>query len=110
MTYSPKTCASSPVFTGAILELLDDDAYQSLQLALLLRPQLGAVIRGSGGLRKVRWAAKGKGKRGGARVIYYWDEPTETFYMLYAYRKSAREDITDRQVRLLRRFVREEFG
>jgi hypothetical protein len=51
----------------------------------------------------------GKGKRGGARIIYFWDEPSETFYMLYAYRKSEREDLTAQQLRVLRRVVREEF-
>jgi mRNA-degrading endonuclease RelE of RelBE toxin-antitoxin system len=74
------------VFTEAITELLDDDAYSALQAALLLRPQAGPVIRGSGGLRKVRWSLQGIGKRGGIRVIYYWDESTETFYMLYVFR------------------------
>ena len=49
-------------------------------------------------------------KRGGIRVIYFWDEPSETFYMLYAYRKSAQEDLTAPQLRTLARLVREEFG
>jgi hypothetical protein len=98
------------VFTRAIVDLLDDEAYRSLQLALLLQPDLGTTIRGSGGLRKLRWAQKGKGKRGGLRVIYFWDEPSETFYMLYAYPKSAQEDLTAQQRKLLARLVREEFG
>lgn len=98
------------VFTRTIVELLDDEAYRSLQLALLLRPELGSAIRGSSGLRKLRWAIPGRGKRGGARVIYFWDEPSETFYLLYAYRKSAREDLTAQQLKALSRLVREEFG
>ncbi len=100
----------TPVFTRAIVRLLADDEYRSLQLALLLRPESGRLIPGGGGLRKMRWSLKGKGKRGGCRIIYYWDEPSETFYMLYAYRKSEREDLTIQQLRLLRRLVREEFG
>ncbi len=60
----------TPVFTRAIVELLDDEQYRLLQLALLLRPGLGSVIKHSGGLRKMRWALKGMGKRGGLRVIY----------------------------------------
>jgi hypothetical protein len=63
----------TPILTRAIMELLDDQDYQSLQLALLYRPERGAVIRGSGGLRKVRWPLPGQGKRGGLRVIYFWD-------------------------------------
>ncbi len=98
------------VFTRAVVELFDDEAYRSLQLALLLRPELGKAIRASGGLRKLRWSLPGQGKRGGARVIYYWDEPSETFYMLYAYRKSAQEDLTVAQLKALSRLVREEFG
>ncbi|MFL5244703.1 MAG: type II toxin-antitoxin system RelE/ParE family toxin [Gemmataceae bacterium] len=97
------------VFTRAIGELLNDDQYQSLQLALLGRPGLGSVIRGSGGIRKLRWALPGAGKRGGIRVIYFWDEASETYYMLYAYRKSDQEDLTVKQLRTLARLVREEF-
>src|SRR5258708_30417131 len=75
----------TPVFTRAIAELLDDDAYQGLQLALLVRPILGSLIRGTGGLRKMRLAPKGKGKRGGIPIIYLLAEPTETFYLLFSY-------------------------
>lgn len=100
----------TPIFTRAITELMDDDAYQALQVALLLRPGLGARIPRSGGLRKVRWPLPGRGKRGGVRVIYFWDEPSETFYLLYAYPKSTRDDLTAGQLRALARSVREEFG
>jgi hypothetical protein len=67
------------------------------------------VIRGSGGLRKARWSAPGSGKRGGIRVIYSWDEPSDSFYMLYAYRKNVQEDLTPKQLKTLARLVREEF-
>ena len=56
------------------------------------------------------WPLPGRGKRGGIRVIYYWDEQSETFYMLYAFRKNAQEDLTAQQLRTLARLVREEFG
>jgi putative transcriptional regulator len=84
----------TPVFTKAINALLDADEYQALQMSLLFCAELGAVIRQSGGLRKMRWSRSGTGKRGGIRVIYYWDVASETFYMLYAYPKSARDDLT----------------
>jgi hypothetical protein len=58
----------------------------------------------------VRWSLKGVGKRGGIRIIYFWDEASETCYMLHAYRKSDREDLTAQQIRVLARLVREEFG
>src|SRR5215472_16601070 len=100
----------TPVYTRAVVDLLNEEQYRSLQLALLLRPGLGPVIRGSGGIRKLRWSLRGGGKRGGIRVIYFWDEPSETFYMLYAYPKNEQEDLTAQQLRILARLVREEFG
>lgn len=100
----------TPIFTRAVEELLDDDQYWSLQLALLLRPELGAVIPRSGGLRKARWSLPGSGKRGGIRLIYFWEEGSETFYLLYAFRKNQQEDLSARQLRVLSRLVREEFG
>lgn len=100
----------TPIFTKAVVELLKDDQYQALQLALLSRPHLGSVIRHSGGIRKTRWSLASSGKRGGIRIIYYFDAASETFYMLYAYRKSAREDLSAQQLRVLSRLVREEFG
>lgn len=68
------------------------------------------MIPRSGGLRKVRWSRKGSGKRGGFRVIYYWEAESETFYLLYAYRKNEQENLTAAQLRVLSRLVDEEFG
>jgi len=62
----------TPIFTKLVIELLSDDSYAELQQMLLLRPDAGDVIPGSGGLRKVRWRIAGQGKRGGLRIIYYW--------------------------------------
>jgi hypothetical protein len=97
------------VFTRQIRALLEDDEYRALQAALALRPQGGTVIRGSGGLRKVRWGARSQGKRGGIRVVYYWHEAEGSFFMLFAYPKNVQDDLTPDQLRLLRRAVREEF-
>jgi hypothetical protein len=80
-----------------------------LQLALLQRPASGALIPKGGGLRKLRWSLPGRGKRGGLRVIYFWDEPSATLYMLYAYPKNEQEDLTAKQLRVLARLVQEEF-
>jgi len=73
----------TPVCTRVITGALPDEHYQQLQIALLLRPTQGSVIRGSGGLRKLRWAKPGAGKRGGLRIIYYWSATQRAFYVLY---------------------------
>ncbi len=98
----------TPVFTKRVKDLLPDEDYRTLQVALLLRPAQGALIKGAGGLRKVRWAPKGVGKRGGVRVIYYWRPDEQVFYMLFAYAKTTQEDLTPDQLRVLARLVREE--
>ena len=99
----------TPVFTKRVKDLLQDDEYRTLQVALLLRPEQGPLIKGGGGLRKIRWAPRGTGKRGGVRVIYYWRPGEQVFYMLFAYSKTAQEDLTLDQLRVLARIVREEF-
>jgi hypothetical protein len=99
----------TPIFTEDVSQELSLEDYRQLQLALMLRPEQGPIIVGSGGLRKIRWRRTGMGKRGGLRVIYYWEAASETFYMLTVYRKSDREDLSARQIRLLKRLVAEEF-
>lgn len=96
------------VFTRLILELLPDDEYRALQLALVLRPQQGAVIRGVSGLRKLRWRQPGSGKRGGLRIFYYWDTDAEVIYMIHAIEKRRQADLTPAQAKELGRVVREE--
>lgn len=98
----------TPVFTTALRRLLTDERYRALQLALWLRPEQGALIAGGGGIRKVRWSAEGRGKRGGLRVIYYWAAGEDVCYMLYVYSKNEQEDMTREQLRILARLVREE--
>jgi hypothetical protein len=99
----------TPVFTAALHRHLDDDQYRHLEIALMLRPEQGPVIPGSGGLRKVRWGTGTIGKRGGLRVIYYWAPAETAFYMLYVYAKGEQQDLTAAQIRVLGRLVREEF-
>ena len=99
----------TPVFTVQVVKLLGDEEYRALQTSLILRPEQGALIRGSGGLRKMRWGAAGRGKRGGVRAIYYWWRPDETFLMLFAYAKNVQEDLTPAQVKALGRLVEEEY-
>ncbi len=96
-------------FTRQVQALLSDEEYRELQTALIDRPTLGSIIVGSGGLRKVRWTAKGKGKRGGSRVIYYWTVRQDQLLMLLIYSKSEREDLTRDQLRILKKMIEEEY-
>ena len=94
------------IFTKEIARLLPDADYRMLQTALMLRPDAGTVVRGSGGLRKVRWNLPGRGQRGALRVIYFLDSP-EVIFMLLPYEKTSQEDLTPRQLKLLRGLVKE---
>ena len=100
----------TPVFTKQIRTELDDDSYRLLQVELARNPEAGALIRGTGGLRKIRWAARGRGKSGGIRVIYYWHRPKDSLLMLLAYGKNVQDDLTPAQRRVLRDLVKEELG
>ncbi len=95
-------------FTDIIKELMTDESYAEFQMALVRRPELGQIIPGSGGLRKVRWKLSDKGKRGGVRVIYYWLTHDKQIYMLFAYQKAKQENLTQGQLKILRQVVEEE--
>ena len=97
------------IFTRQVRDLLPDEEYRKLQAALVGKPTLGPLIRGTGGLRKARWALPGRGKRGGVRVIYYWAANQEQLFMLLMYPKSERDDLTPAQLRQLRNLVEEEY-
>ena len=87
--------------------LLDHVELEKLKAALLINPETGVVIPGSKGLRKMRWAAKGHGKRGGARVIYYLRTSNGEILLLMAYAKNEREDLDQGEIKLLRQLVEE---
>jgi len=93
------------IFTQCITTLMGDDEYRALQEALVTRPDMGLIVQGTGGLRKVRWHLKDRGKRAGVRVIYYWLSADEQLYMLYAYAKSDQTDLTATQRKLLKEIV-----
>ena len=95
------------VFSRHLPGLLSDEGYADLQSFLAGYPEAGRVIRGSHGLRKIRWpsSTKGQGKRGGVRVIYYRMR-AHRIYMLDIYGKGEREDLSERQVRSLVEYIR----
>jgi len=99
----------TPIFTKQVLSTLSDDEYSLLQQVLVERPDAGKVIPGSGGLRKLRWAVDGRGKRGGARVIYYWFTARNTVLLLFIYPKNMQDGLTSDQLKKLKKIIEEEY-
>ena len=83
----------TPFFTKALSRYLEDDEYAKLQNYLSEQPDGGAIVPGSGGVRKLRWGAEGRGKRGGLRIIYYLRSTRGEIWMLTIYQKNVRENI-----------------
>nr|WP_308530333.1 type II toxin-antitoxin system RelE/ParE family toxin [uncultured Serratia sp.] len=92
----------TPIFTEDVLTLLSDDEYREFQLHLAENPTAGDVIKETGGLRKVRWASGGKGKRGGVRVIYYYKLSESQIRLLVIYKKGLKDDLSADEKRALR--------
>jgi mRNA-degrading endonuclease RelE of RelBE toxin-antitoxin system len=90
------------LFTRLVQEYLTDDDYRLLQAELIQNPKAGNVIRGSGGVRKLRWAAPGQGKRDGYRVIYYVRHPKGVIWMLTIYPKSETDSIPSHMLKQIR--------
>ena len=98
------------IFTKRIEAHLSDEALRQLQIELVLEPEKGSLIRGGSGLRKIRVVDKnrGKGKRGGLRVIYYLQQCEETAYLVFVYSKNESEDLTPKEIKILRSLVEED--
>lgn len=94
-------------FTKHLRSHLDDDSYAALQVFLSTYPDAGDIIRGSGGIRKIRWRAKGRGKQGGSRVIYYWHVAEDHIYLLTLYGKGVKDDLTPAERAAWRKVVEE---
>jgi hypothetical protein len=93
----------SAVFTKQVKELLTDETYGELQQCLAAHPQIGDVVQGTGGLRKMRWSVGGGGKRGGVRVIYFHVSAQHQCRMLLIYRKGMKDDLTPAEKKVLRK-------
>ncbi|WP_442886507.1 hypothetical protein [Arsukibacterium sp.] len=89
------------IFTKLLTALMNDDEYREFQQFLANAPEAGKVIKGSGGLRKVRWGLKSHGKSGGVRVIYYYVQPDSHIRLLLIYPKNEQDDLTDQQLKAL---------
>ena len=101
------TFTEHPVFTRRITELLTDEEYREFQADLAANPKAGDVIPGLGGLRKIRLALPGRGKRGGARVLCLLFVRAETVFLLYVFTKGEFEDLPPDKRRVIRRLVEE---
>ncbi len=99
------TFVETPLFTRLVGEYLSDDEYRGLQEALAENPEAGTVIPGSGGVRKIRWGAEGRGKRGGVRVIYFQRVQMALIWMLTIYAKNEAETISARVLRRIRQEI-----
>jgi hypothetical protein len=95
----------TPLFTRQVSAQMPADEYRLLQLHLVAHPGAGPIMKESGGLRKIRWHLPGRGKRGGARIIYYWDAAPSRLFLLFLYPKNERADLTRAQLRTLRALV-----
>ena len=100
------TFIETRLFTRLVQEYLSDDEYAALQGELMRNPEVGAVIRGSGGVRKLRWASPGRGKRGGYRVIYFVRRPKGVIWLLTLYPKNVADAIPGHVLKQ----IREEIG
>lgn len=98
----------TPVFTKKINTLMSDEEYRHLQNELIINPGKGKIIKGSGGLRKIRSGIPGRGKSGGVRIIYYWIVNKDIILMLLVYPKGVQDDLTHSQLKTLKSLVEKE--
>ena len=92
-------------YERAVRKLLSEDDRGKMEAAIVAVPDAAPVIRGTGGIRKLRWAGSGRGKRGGVRAICFWHAGPATVYMLAAYAKADRDDLTAEDRKVLARLV-----
>ena len=102
----------APAFTRYLADYLDDDSYQELQSNLGVNPELGDLMPGTGGFRKLRWrdARRGKGRRGGLRVIYYHFKSDSQMWLMTLYDKNEASDLTAKEKKALKAAIENELG
>ena len=107
MTYNKSMeLIETPVFKKQIDRLLDDLTYTQFKEYLVCNPLKGKLIRGGGGIRKIRWGKKNTGKSGGVWIIYFIKTDTQ-IYLLFAYAKNESDNLTKKQTNMLAAFVKE---
>ena len=102
------TFVETRLFTRLVNDYLSDEEYAQLQRELIANPESGAVVRGSGGVRKIRWAAPGRGKRGGYRIVYFVRRPKSMIWMLTIYPKNVADSIPGHVLKQIREEIENE--
>jgi mRNA-degrading endonuclease RelE of RelBE toxin-antitoxin system len=112
MTYIEKTkvFVETPVFTEEMRRNLPETEYRDIQALLTVNPEAGALIPGCEGIRKLRWRAKGRGKRGGIRILYYWAVKHDQILLLDLFAKNEDDDLTSKQYKVLVAYLRREYS
>ena len=95
------------IFTRFLPDYLSDEEYKDFQAYLAVNPEAGDIMQRTGGLRKVRWKSKGKGKRSGVRIIYYFHATVDRIYLLTVYAKNEVTDLSPDECKALRKLVEE---
>ena len=97
----------SKIFEKLRDKYFDDTSYKAFQNFLLEQPEVRDTIAGTGGLKKVRWSAKGKGKRGGIRTIYLYLAGKSHIHLLTVYAKNEMSDLTPHEKKILKSIAEE---
>ncbi len=92
-------------YERAIRKLVSEKAREEMEMAIVIDPDEAPIIRGTGGIRKLRWAGSGRGKRGGIRTIYFYYAGLGAIYLLTAYAKADRNDLSPADKKALSRLV-----
>ncbi len=103
---NPITVVETAEFLNATRKLMDDEERAELVDHLAYSPAAGTVIPGTGGIRKLRWGLEGRGKRGGARVIYFFHDAGMPLFLLTAYAKNERDDLSHADYNALQQVAR----
>lgn len=99
------TIIETPVYARKVAELLDDDERESLAAFIAMNPMAGALVPGSGGIRKLRWRSSGGGKRGGHRVIYFNRLELGEIWLLTIFSKRQHANISLREMKHIRKAI-----
>ena len=100
----------TPAFTRYVSSYLNDDEYREMQARFATAPEAGDIIPGTGGFRKLRWSdpKRGKGRRGGLRVIHYYFSSESQIWLMTLYNKDEASDLTPRQKQALKTAIEAE--